>query len=91
MLILATESDPKKMTGKPGNRSQATSCEQLLLETSYIERLCAGRKGAMTNLDIRNFAEHMREKLFIKNTAPLIYAQKRFFPAVSKPLVFWVR
>ena len=53
----------------------------LSLETSYIERLCAGRSGAMTNLDIRNFVEHMREKMFIKNTGPLIYARETFFPS----------
>jgi hypothetical protein len=71
----------EKMTWEAWKQITGDIMRTLSLETSYIERLCAGRKGAMTNLDIRNFAEHMREKLFIKNTAPLIYARETFFPS----------
>lgn len=71
----------EKMTWDDWKRITSDLMQTLSLETSYIERLCAGHNGAMTNLDIRNFAEHMREKLFIKNTEPLIYARETFFPS----------
>lgn len=71
----------EKMTWDDWKRITSDLMQTLSLETSYIERLCAGRNGAMTNLDIRNFTEHMREKLFIKNTEPLIYARETFFPS----------
>lgn len=71
----------EKMTWSDWKRITSDLMQTLSLETSYIERLCAGRSGAMTNLDIRNFAEHMREKLFIKNTKPLIYSRETFFPS----------
>ncbi len=71
----------EKITWNEWKRITSDLMQTLSLETSYIERLCAGRSGAMTNLDIRNFAEHMREKMFIKNTEPLIYARETFFPS----------
>ncbi len=71
----------EKITWNDWKLVTSSLMKTLSLETSYIERLCAGRNGAMTNLDIRNFVEHMREKLFIKSTEPLIYARETFFPS----------
>lgn len=51
------------------------------LETSFIDRLCYNKSGPMSNIDLRNFSEHLREKLYIKNTEPLIYAREQFYPS----------
>lgn len=52
---------------------------RLSLETCLIERLCSGRTGDMSNQDIRNFLEHLRERLMIKSTSSLIYAREKSF------------
>ncbi|HNX76994.1 MAG TPA: S-layer homology domain-containing protein [Candidatus Rifleibacterium sp.] len=53
----------------------------LSIETTLANNLCSGRSGPMSNQDIRNFLEHLREKFLIKSTLPLIYGREKFFPS----------
>ncbi|NCB38337.1 MAG: hypothetical protein EOM80_06150 [Erysipelotrichia bacterium] len=53
----------------------------LSVEKDLIKRLSAQQTGNMSNIDLRNFLEHLRERLYIKNASPLIYARETFFPS----------
>ena len=52
----------------------------LSIDTTLANKLCSGKSGPMSNQDIRNFLEHLREKFLIKSTLPLIYGREKFFP-----------
>lgn len=71
----------EKMTWSEWQKTVSDLFKTLTLDPVFIVELCSGRAGVMTNQDIRNFLEHLREKLLIKSTVPLIYGREKFFPS----------
>lgn len=71
----------EKMTWEDWQRITTDLMAILSLDRDFITRLTSGHSGAMSNIDLRNFLEHLRERLFIKSTAPLIYSREQFFPS----------
>lgn len=70
-----------KMTWLEWKKITANLMKILSLDKEFIEKLTAGQNGTMSNIDLRNFLEHLRERLFIKNTSPLIYSREKFYPS----------
>lgn len=52
----------------------------LAIESRLPEYLSSQRHGFMNNIDLRNYIEHLREKLFIKNSKPLVWAGETAYP-----------
>lgn len=71
----------EKMTWPEWQKTVSDLFKTLTLDSAFIVELCSGRAGVMTNQDIRNFLEHLREKLMIKSTEPLIFGREKFFPS----------
>lgn len=45
------------------------------------DSLSSQRHGSMSNIDLRNYIEHLREKLFIKSSKTLIWAGETIYPS----------
>ena len=71
----------EKITWSDWHNVTTAFFRSLGLETSFIDRLCYNRTGPMSNIDLRNCGEHLRERLYIKSTSPLIYAREQFYPS----------
>ncbi|EKD83140.1 MAG: hypothetical protein ACD_39C00864G0004 [uncultured bacterium] len=53
----------------------------LAIEPDLSRDIASQRHGYMSNIDIRNCIEHLREKLYIKSQKPLIWSQETIYPS----------
>jgi hypothetical protein len=52
----------------------------LAIDPDMSKSLAVQRHGYMSNIDLRNYIEHLREKLFIKSRKPLVWSQETAYP-----------
>lgn len=52
----------------------------LAIEPDLSQSVASQRHGYMSNIDLRNYIEHLREKLFIKSRKPLLWIQETSYP-----------
>lgn len=52
----------------------------LMIKPDLSARIVAPNQVYMSNIDVRNYIEHLREKLYIKSNKPLVWSQEVFYP-----------
>ena len=52
----------------------------LMVEPDLSAEIATQRQGYMSNIDVRNYIEHLREKLFIKSNKLLVWSQEIIYP-----------
>ncbi|PKL48303.1 MAG: hypothetical protein CVV42_10020 [Candidatus Riflebacteria bacterium HGW-Riflebacteria-2] len=50
------------------------------IESEASDNAASSRVGLMTNIDLRNAIEHLRARLYIRNSKPLLWTDETFYP-----------